>query len=215
VLQGVRDGLGDDEVGGDGARLVGWWKITDDQVDGHRARGPHGLQCRPESVVQARRSHPVSQAPQLSDGLLEVRDDRVHLRRQNGVQITLQPTQPHPRRDDLLLGAVVEVPLETHPLLGNAFDEAGPAGLRLGHGATEPEAQPADLDGHPGGGREVGDPTPSPGGVVVEVDSGDGDTTRGDCHPIRLGNLDALRVDPGAVDPHERQGQARVALGRP
>ena len=88
-------------------------------------------------------------------------------------QSELQASQLDAERDESLLGAVVQVALETAALLVPGLDDAGARGLDLRELQTHLDAQPRHLDRERGGAEDpVEQVAPLPEGRVVEEHGG-------------------------------------------
>ena len=121
---------------------------------------------RQQAVVETARSYAVGEFAKFGDGAFELGDGAVDLGRAVRVQVALQPAQPHAGSDQPLLGAVVQVALQSSPLGDRRLDQPSPAG-------EQAEPQPGHLDRDRGGARQLPQPAPGARRVVRAVDPGD------------------------------------------
>ena len=148
VLDRVRDRLAGDVVGrgGDG---VGQRAVVDVHVDGQRQAADQVRQRGGQTVVEAARPEAVRDQPQLGDRRAQLGDALVEQAVDvDGavVEVPLRQPQLHAQRDQPLLGAVVQVPLEPPAFLVADLDEPGPARLGVAEREGHLRAQPDDLD---------------------------------------------------------------------
>ena len=148
VLDGVRERLARDEVGGRlDARGDPLARRVD--VDRDRRRAREVAQRGGEAVVEPRRAHAGRDLAEVADRGADLVDDLVerggeHLRLAR--KRHLQAPEPDAERDEPLLRAVVEVALEPPPLLVARLDDPRPRRGHLGELDPHFDPQPRHLD---------------------------------------------------------------------
>ena len=197
---------------------------------GHRHRGQRrqpGQGGVKATVGQHRRVHAADQVPQFGQRLLGLlvglADDRGG-RLGVGAELGLGPAEFHRQRHQPLLCAVVQVPLDAHPLRLGRIHDLGPAGLQLADpggqlfpaGAEQPLADRRVPRGHPAGQRRRGQQQHQPCQHASDKRPGIADQVPGDVgaatgqRPVVGRRGDQHRRDrPHHGDQHELQRAER------
>jgi hypothetical protein len=206
VLGDVREALRDHVVGRDLHALGQAAPDVDGKPDGQgRARRQRLERDREAMAAEDGGMDSPSHVPQLLEREPDLTSGRIELLLELGLvrELLLEQAQPQRQRDQPLLRAVVEIPLEPLALLLSGFDHAGSRSLQLLEASPELRVQAPVLERDAGGRADSIEQLV----LVVEravVDQG-GDTNavsvdRRRCALVVVGQLDrtAVQIDVGA-----------------